>query len=116
MQVSAQLPTDKFPHDNVTIQNVLLGPENMLLLLLWVKRGTTSFLYTHRQFIVMTVLAYAAHGAGGKLEPFEYELGSLKPDEVEIDVEYCGICHSDLSMIKNEWFTYWRSCRDSYDA
>jgi uncharacterized zinc-type alcohol dehydrogenase-like protein len=27
----------------------------------------------------------------------------LKPDEVEIDVEYCGICHSDLSMLKNEW-------------
>ena len=43
------------------------------------------------------------HEAGGKLEPFEYELGSLKPDEVEIDVEYCGICHSDLSMLKNEW-------------
>ena len=51
----------------------------------------------------MTVQAYAAHEAGGKLEPFEYESGSLKPDEVEIDVEYCGICHSDLSMLKNEW-------------
>lgn len=40
----------------------------------------------------MRVQAYAAHEAGGKLEPFEYELDSLKPDEVEIDVEYCGIC------------------------
>ena len=50
----------------------------------------------------MRVQAYAAHEAGGKLEPFEYELGSLKPYEVEIDVEYCGICHSDLSMLKNE--------------
>jgi alcohol/geraniol dehydrogenase (NADP+) len=27
----------------------------------------------------------------------------LKPDEVEVDVEYCGICHSDLHMLKNEW-------------
>lgn len=51
----------------------------------------------------MTIQAYAAHEAGGKLQPFEYELGSLKSDEVEIDVEYCGICHSDLSMLKNEW-------------
>jgi uncharacterized zinc-type alcohol dehydrogenase-like protein len=51
----------------------------------------------------MTVQAFAAHEAGGKLDPFEYELDSLKPDEVEIDVEYCGICHSDLSMLKNEW-------------
>ena len=51
----------------------------------------------------MKVQAYAAHEASGKLESFEYELGLLKPDEVEIDVEYCGICHSDLSMLKNEW-------------
>jgi alcohol/geraniol dehydrogenase (NADP+) len=60
-------------------------------------------LYTHKTGIFfMRVQAYAAHEAGGKLEPFEYELGSLKPYEVEIDVEYCGICHSDLSMLKNE--------------
>jgi uncharacterized zinc-type alcohol dehydrogenase-like protein len=56
-----------------------------------------------RKYIDMTIQAYAAHKASGKLESFEYELGSLKPDEVEIDVEYCGICHSDLSMLKNEW-------------
>ena len=51
----------------------------------------------------MSIHAYAAHEAGGKLEPSEYELGSLKSDEVEIDVEYCGICRSDLIMLKNEW-------------
>ena len=53
--------------------------------------------------IAMAIQAYAAHQAGSKLELFEYEVGSLKPDEVEIDVEYCGICRSDLSMLKNEW-------------
>jgi uncharacterized zinc-type alcohol dehydrogenase-like protein len=51
----------------------------------------------------MTIQAYAAHKADGKLKAFEYELGSLKPDEADIDVEYCGICHSDLRMLKNEW-------------
>ena len=51
----------------------------------------------------MNIQAYAAHEPNGKLESFQYELGDLKPDEVEIDVEYCGICHSDLSMLKNEW-------------
>ncbi|MDR4511453.1 MAG: NAD(P)-dependent alcohol dehydrogenase [Nitrososphaeraceae archaeon] len=51
----------------------------------------------------MKVQAYAAHKPGLKLEPFEYELGSLNPDEVEIDIEYCGICHSDKSMLLNEW-------------
>lgn len=49
------------------------------------------------------IKAYAAHEPGGKLEPFEYDPGELGADEVEINVQYCGICHSDLSMLKNEW-------------
>lgn len=49
------------------------------------------------------IKAYAALEAGGKLQPFEYDPGPLGPQEVEIDVESCGICHSDLSMIDNEW-------------
>ncbi len=47
--------------------------------------------------------AYAAQEPGGKLSPFEYDPGELKAAEVEIDVDYCGICHSDLSMLDNEW-------------
>ena len=51
----------------------------------------------------MTIQAYAASEIGGELEPFEYEPGPLKADEIEINVEYCGICHSDLHMLKNDW-------------
>lgn len=50
-----------------------------------------------------TIHAYAALEAGGTLEPFTYEVGALGEHDVEIDVRYCGICHSDLSMIDNEW-------------
>jgi len=50
-----------------------------------------------------TIQAFAAHQPGGKLEPFTYEPGMLDEQEVEIQVEYCGICHSDLSMLDNEW-------------
>ena len=49
------------------------------------------------------IKAYAALEAGGKLKPFEYDPGPLGYQEVEIDVEHCGICHSDLSMLSNEW-------------
>ena len=49
------------------------------------------------------VQAYAAQSAGATLEKFEYDLGEIQPEEVEIKVQYCGICHSDLSMINNEW-------------
>lgn len=47
--------------------------------------------------------AWAATSAGGELEPFTYNPGPLGDEEVEIEVAYCGICHSDLSMLDNEW-------------
>jgi uncharacterized zinc-type alcohol dehydrogenase-like protein len=49
------------------------------------------------------IKAYAASKAGGKLERFDYDPGPLGVHEVELDVKYCGICHSDLSMLNNEW-------------
>ena len=51
----------------------------------------------------MTIKAYAALTTGGKLEPFEYDPGELAIDQVEIDISSCGVCHSDLSMLNNEW-------------
>ncbi|MEX1119199.1 MAG: NAD(P)-dependent alcohol dehydrogenase [Terrimicrobiaceae bacterium] len=50
-----------------------------------------------------TIHAYAASSARGPLQPFEYDPGELKPEEVEIKVTHCGICHSDLSMLDNDW-------------
>jgi len=47
--------------------------------------------------------AYAAPEKGKKLIPFEYEPGPLRGEQVEIKVSHCGICHSDLSMLDNEW-------------
>ncbi|WP_144395360.1 NADPH-dependent aldehyde reductase Ahr [Pleionea sediminis] len=47
--------------------------------------------------------AFAAQEAGGELLPLQYDPGALKSDDVEIEVEYCGLCHSDLSMLDNEW-------------
>lgn len=50
-----------------------------------------------------TVHAYAALQPGGRLEPWQYELGPLGPDDVDLDVRSCGICYSDVSMIDNAW-------------
>lgn len=47
--------------------------------------------------------ALAAKTAKGKLEPFSYDPGPLGDEQVEIEVQYCGICHSDVSMLNNEW-------------
>ena len=45
----------------------------------------------------------AAHAAGAELLPFRYDPGELGPQEVEIGVSHCGICHSDLHLIANDW-------------
>lgn len=49
------------------------------------------------------IKAFAAFYAGEALKPFNYDPGPLGSNEVEINVEHCGICHSDLSMLNNEW-------------
>jgi uncharacterized zinc-type alcohol dehydrogenase-like protein len=47
--------------------------------------------------------ALAAREAGGKLAPFSFDPGPLGSEQVEIEVQYCGICHSDVSMLMNEF-------------
>jgi uncharacterized zinc-type alcohol dehydrogenase-like protein len=47
--------------------------------------------------------AYAASRPKGPLEPFSFDPGPLGPEDVEIKVSHCGLCHSDLSMLDNEW-------------
>ena len=49
------------------------------------------------------VNAYAANSEKDLLSPYEFTLPELTPDQVEIKVSYCGICHSDLSMLANDW-------------
>ncbi|MFM9956444.1 MAG: NAD(P)-dependent alcohol dehydrogenase [Phycisphaerales bacterium] len=51
----------------------------------------------------MTITAMAAKSPKGKLERFDFEPDPLGDDHVEIAVTHCGICHSDLSMLNNDW-------------
>lgn len=50
-----------------------------------------------------TIKGWAAVGPKKPLEKFEYDPGPLGPDDVEVAVEYCGVCHSDLSVVNNDW-------------
>lgn len=47
--------------------------------------------------------AYAVMEAGGDLRPYSYDPGRLAAHDVEIEVIACGLCHSDISMINNDW-------------
>ena len=46
---------------------------------------------------------YAAMKAGGPLEPFSFSRRELAPNDILVEILYCGICHSDIHQVKNEW-------------
>ena len=48
-------------------------------------------------------VGYATHGAGSDLERFAFERREVGTDDVAIDILYCGVCHSDLHQIHNDW-------------
>ena len=51
----------------------------------------------------MVVKAYGAHAADKPLEPIEITRRSPGPHDVQIEIAYCGICHSDLHQVRAEW-------------
>ena len=47
---------------------------------------------------------YAAKSPTTDLTPWNFERRELGPNDVQINIAYCGVCHSDLHQIKNDWF------------
>jgi alcohol dehydrogenase (NADP+) len=46
---------------------------------------------------------YAANHSFSRLKPTEFERQEAGPDEVEIEILFCGVCHSDIHQVKNSW-------------
>ncbi|HZF95129.1 MAG TPA: NAD(P)-dependent alcohol dehydrogenase [Allosphingosinicella sp.] len=47
--------------------------------------------------------AYAVHSADDRFAPFSFERRDPRPNDVAIDILFCGICHSDLHTARSEW-------------
>src|ERR1700733_118788 len=47
--------------------------------------------------------AYPAHSPPGSLAPFPLPRRAPRPQDVQIEILYCGVCHSDLHQVRNEW-------------
>jgi uncharacterized zinc-type alcohol dehydrogenase-like protein len=45
----------------------------------------------------------AVHAAGAHLLPYKYDAGELKDEDVEVKISHCGVCHSDVHLIDNDW-------------
>lgn len=51
----------------------------------------------------MPIKAYGAHAADKPLQPLDIERRAPGPRDVQIEIAYCGICHSDLHTVRSEW-------------
>ena len=49
------------------------------------------------------VIGYAANEAKAVLKPFSFERRDLLDHDVMVEILYCGICHTDIHQVKNEW-------------
>jgi uncharacterized zinc-type alcohol dehydrogenase-like protein len=47
--------------------------------------------------------AYAAYDKSSAPAPFSFEHRDLRPDDVHVAIDYCGICHSDIHQARDEW-------------
>jgi uncharacterized zinc-type alcohol dehydrogenase-like protein len=57
------------------------------------------------QEIIMKINCYAALNAKQPLQKFTYDAKPLGPNDVEVKITHCGICHSDIHLIDNDWQT-----------
>ncbi|MDD0976214.1 NAD(P)-dependent alcohol dehydrogenase [Pseudomonas fontis] len=51
----------------------------------------------------MQTFGYAAKTADARLAPFTFERRALRPNDVAMEILYCGVCHSDLHQARNDW-------------
>ena len=49
------------------------------------------------------IRGYAAHSPTSRLGLFDFERRSLRPDDIAIEILYCGVCHSDVHNVRNDW-------------
>jgi alcohol dehydrogenase (NADP+) len=47
--------------------------------------------------------AFAAHGPTSRLAPFALKRRAPRPQDVHLEILFCGVCHSDLHQVRNEW-------------
>jgi uncharacterized zinc-type alcohol dehydrogenase-like protein len=53
--------------------------------------------------MTLSIRGYAAQSATTPLAPHQFERRDPRPDDVVIDILYCGVCHSDIHQARNEW-------------
>src|SRR5688500_10210431 len=55
------------------------------------------------EYAMIPAVGYAAHSATTPLSPWSFERRDPGPRDVQIEILFCGICHSDLHTVRGEW-------------
>ena len=61
-------------------------------------------------------IGYAANHSFTSLKPLEFEREEAKPNEIELEVLFCGVCHSDIHQVKNEWSNTVYPCMPGHEV
>ena len=62
-----------------------------------------AFSPLHTNGTAMNTRGYAALSAGTNLLPFEFDRRDIGVNDVELDIKFAGICHSDIHQVREEW-------------
>lgn len=65
---------------------------------------------------MIKALGYAAKHSFSRLKPLVFEREEAGPGDVEIDVLFCGVCHSDIHQVKNEWSNTVYPCMPGHEV
>ena len=65
---------------------------------------------------MIETIGYAANHSFSSLKPHTFERDEAKPNEVQIDVLFCGVCHSDIHQVKNEWSNTVYPCMPGHEV
>jgi uncharacterized zinc-type alcohol dehydrogenase-like protein len=65
---------------------------------------------------MIDAIGYAAKHSFSRLKPFKFQREDPKPNEVQIEVLFCGVCHSDIHQVKNEWSNTVYPCVPGHEA
>ncbi len=61
-------------------------------------------------------IGYAAQHSFSRLKPLPFERDEPRPNEVEIAVMFCGVCHSDIHQVRNEWSNTVYPCMPGHEV
>jgi uncharacterized zinc-type alcohol dehydrogenase-like protein len=71
---------------------------------------------THQTAAKIPAIGYAAKHSFSNLKPFKFERSAAQVNEVEIEVLFCGVCHSDIHQVKNEWSNTVYPCMPGHEV